>query len=415
MSNIPKHMDTTRLTDQTSSAAEGSPEEHELARYLDGLISATLARRSTERALDDREAEGSPPDGPAVPASGTVPVQEEIAACPADDAETGAPARSGRRASMREDMLKLFRSPERLASPPAVAEYLSASASSPDVAPLPARQTGDELRRHVPQAMREPTPVSTGFADLDDHLGGGFRPGAYLVTGRPGIGKTAFLESVAWETLTARRPVLYYALRGGVIGARARLLRTLGSILDSPPLPPHALRDHELDPNTLALVTALDLTFRSTVLPWLSLIDTVPACAAGLGGFIEDLRRRSFVVGERHGTTPLVLVDDLGSLLLLTGARSPRNLLSRLDTALQASSLAGLIAMSVLDPFVSRTDGLPSQTTLALVRMVISLDDTPAPVALKVQRNTVTGWTGTVPLLLDGRSGLFAPGFSSET
>ncbi|MFH0916927.1 MAG: hypothetical protein V1912_10860, partial [bacterium] len=52
---------------------------------------------------------------------------------------------------------------------------------------------------------------------------------------------------------------------------------------------------------------------------------------------------------------------------------------------------------------------LPTQTTLALASVSASADDAFERVDLELRTNARTGWTGTLPLLLDRRSGLFIP------
>jgi hypothetical protein len=50
---------------------------------------------------------------------------------------------------------------------------------------------------------------------------------------------------------------------------------------------------------------------------------------------------------------------------------------------------------------------LPAQTTLALVSVSAFADEAFGRVDLELRTNARTGWTGTLPLLLDRHSGLF--------
>jgi hypothetical protein len=228
-----------------------------------------------------------------------------------------------------------------------------------------------------------------------------------LVSGGPGVGKTAFLESVAWEAVSSERPVLYYALKEASIGAWERLVSTLGNILGGPVIPLGALRAHTLGPRDLETLTRLDRALQVSVLPWLSLVETIPAYTDTLSAFIEDVRLRAQEARERHGRIPLLLVDGLERLLLLTQARPLVHLLSRLDDALAADSIPGLLATTLPDRSAHGLERLPARTILALVSVSAFTNDAVGRVDLELLTNARTGWTGTLPLLLDRRSGLF--------
>jgi hypothetical protein len=262
------------------------------------------------------------------------------------------------------------------------------------------------LRRFLQQAASSPELAPSGLASLDDRLAGGFGSGLHLVQGGPGVGKTAFLESVAWEAVSSRRPVLYYALKEGGIGAWERLISTLGNILGTA-IPLGALRARTLGPDQLETLARLDLALQDSVLPFLSLIETIPACTDTLGAFIEDIRSRAQEAKERHGRIPLLLIDDLERLLLLARARPRLDLLSPLNDALSAESIPGLLATAPPDPSTDSPERLPAQTTLNVVPVSPSAKDALVRVDLELRTNASTGWTGTLPLLLDRRSGLF--------
>lgn len=329
------------------------------------------------------------------------------------------PASSGQtqgttRASMRVGLTELFRNTEWAPplSPTTPAPSAPATAGEPGP---PVTEPSVFLRRFLHQAARSPELAPSGLANLDARLAGGFGSGLHLVQGRPGVGKTAFLESVAWEAISLARPVLYYALKEGSIGGWERLISTLGHILGGPAIPLGALRARTLGPDDLETLTRLDLAFQASVLPCLSLVETIPASTGTLSAFIEDVRSRAQETRERSGRTPLLLIDDLERLLLFTRARPLVRLLSRLDDALAADSIPGLLALTPPDRSASGLERLPAQTALALVSLSASANDAFGRVDLEVRTNARTGWTGTLPLLFDRRSGLFThPPISTE-
>jgi hypothetical protein len=211
---------------------------------------------------------------------------------------------------------------------------------------------------------------------------------------------------VAWEAVSSGRPVLYYAFKEGSIGAWERLISTLGNILGTA-IPFGALRARTLGPDQLETLARLDLALQDSVLPFLSLIETIPACTDTLGAFIKDIHSRAQGAKERHGRIPLLLVDDLERLLLLARARPRLDLLSPLNEALSAESIPGLLATAPPDPSTDSPERLPAQTTLNVVPVSASATDALVRVDLELRTNAGTGWTGTLPLLLDRRSGLF--------
>jgi hypothetical protein len=228
------------------------------------------------------------------------------------------------------------------------------------------------------------------------------------VLGPPGSGKTSLLESLAWEAVADQRPALYYALKTGSLRAWERLIATLGTILDGPAVTSGALRGHDLAPQDIENLSRLDAALQASVLPYLSLIDGGPAIGS-LSAFIEDLRSRAQEAGEQHGRLPLVLVDDLERLVVITRSRSPLHLLSRLDDALVADSVPGLIVGAPDGVLPAELEHLPVRTVLSLTPILpSSVTATPERVDLEVRKNATTGWTGDLSLLLDARSGLFA-------
>jgi hypothetical protein len=405
------HMDRTNTTDESRVDLGVSAGERELAGYLDALISAMLAEKALENSPEGggadeptaADAVAQEPDQPAARPSAPGVETPRLEAPP-----HAVQARNSSRASMREELLALFASPDRLSPPPAVAPYLSAAAESGE---LEFRTTEPSafMQRFLPQTPQAPERASSGLAGVDARLDGGFGVGLHLVTGRPGIGKTAFLETVSWEAVSSRRPVLYYALKEGRLGAWTRLVSTLASILGSPAITLDALRGRALNSNEHAALTSLDQALQIAVLPWLSLIETVPTGADRFTTFIEDVKLRAGEAEKQHGRIPLLLIDDLDRLSVLTEARPLTTLLRRLDEALAANSLAGLVSMTTPHRSAPRIDGLPGRTILALMPVSAFSHEAIDYVDLKILTDARRGWTGTVPLLLDRRSGVFAP------
>ena len=314
----------------------------------------------------------------------------------------GAQGRDYARASMREEFLALFRPTDRSSPVPPGAEEAGSETRLPDTEP------SMYLRRFLQLGAPSPELAPSGLADLDDRLAGGFGYGLHLVCGLPGVGITAFLESVAWEAISSKRPVLYYALRDGQLAVWERLISTIGYILGGATIPVDALRTHALSPPDLETLTRLDGALQSSVLPFLSLVGTIPAHTDTLSALIEDVRLRARELNERHGSIPLLLIDDLERLLPTTRVQSPPLLLSRLDSVLAADLMPGLLAVRAPGSSLGDLEKLPVQAVVALVPASTSPVDALERVDLQLLTNARTGWTGTLPLLLDRRSGFFA-------
>ena len=369
------------MDDDNPGVTERSDEELELAAYLDELVSATRVQKACGADAQDRATKPPPPIAP-------------------EPAPSGRHARGMSNAWMREELLALFRDTQQKSTVPAASAATTAEPGSPAPAP------SVFLRRFLDQAARSPELAPSGVVRLDACLDGGFGAGAHLVTGRPGVGKTAFLESTAWEAISSERPVLYYVLKEGSIGAWVRLVSTLGIILGGPSLPLSAPRTSSLAPDDLETLTRLDLAFQASVMPYLSLVETIPAPADSLRAFLGDVRSRAQVATQRHGRTPLLLVDDLECLLLPSPARPLTYQLSRLNDTLIAESMPGLFAMTPTDE-PAGLDRLPASTLLELVPVPPPAPDGERRVDLQVRTNSGAKWTGTLPLLVHP-SGLFA-------
>jgi len=302
---------------------------------------------------------------------------------------------------MREGLASLFSNTQALSLPQPPA--LTAQSPDPDTVGPSAFFT-----QYLRDSDTAPELAPSGLAQLDARLAGGFGYGLNLVAGGPGVGKTAFMEAVAWEAVGRRRPVLYYALREGGRATWERLVSTLSYIMSGPVLRLPDLRARTLDEESIAALRNIDRALQASVLPRLSLIETIPAYTDPLTAFLEDVSLRVMQARDQEGRTPLVLVDDLQRLLLHTRARPLLHVLSRIDDALAASSIPGFLTLTPADFSGHALAGLPAQGIVTLEPVYASPDDSYSILNLAVRANTRTGWTGSLPLLLDRCSGLVA-------
>jgi hypothetical protein len=135
------------------------------------------------------------------------------------------------RSTMREGLLELFRDTRQ---PPPPASNITVEPTQPK---HPDSEPSRYLRRYLRHGAHSIEPAPSGLDALDACLAGGFSPGLHVVAGLSGLGKTAFLESVAWQTVAGERPVLYYTLKEGSLRVWERLVSTLGHILGEPTIP----------------------------------------------------------------------------------------------------------------------------------------------------------------------------------
>ena len=193
-------------------------------------------------------------------------------------------------------------------------------------APSVLGQRGDGLRLLFgsPRAPSSGDIIPTGLESLDAALGGGLGPGLHLVSGARGVGKTAFVEGVLWESVTHCRPVVYYALQEGTHGTWERLVSALAAMVGDPEITLAALRGRTLPRETEVALSTLDAELRHSVLPWLSLGDRVPEWNDSIfdatGGPRPSVRRAAVLsrvrddvaaARDRQGTSPVVLIDGL--------------------------------------------------------------------------------------------------------
>jgi hypothetical protein len=392
-------------------APDYSSEEQQLAAYLEDLISGVLARRAMEMF--------SKPNDPVAPhrfaqeaSSNAVPaveVPEEVAArSDAPDVEAPVlrpPPKSGR-SSMRNELMDLFRRTERTSTREAGGDLRKVARTSESPA-AGSVQTSGFLRQFLEQLSVPVDLWSTGIAELDTILTGGLGHGLHLVAGPPGVGKTAFLEYMLWDATSSKHPVVYYPLKDGSLTVWMRLISTLGAILGGPRVSLAELRSRALRPGALELLHSLDDRLQQSVLPLLSLADTVPAHADVLGAFIRDVSGRASALKTRLGRTPLILLDDLDRLLRFAGDPPPFAALSRIDEALLTNRMTLVASVGGRRVCGLAAANAPVQSVLEL-KAVPGGNGTLRSLVVSVRSNARTGGTGDLVVVLDGSSGLFA-------
>lgn len=380
------------IGEETSNGDQDPTQVRELAGFVDGLISAAIVKRTADVRVEDAVPEpmGADPSGPADPE-----VIESVQAVEPDQTERPERKSNGSRASMSEDLLDLFRNTQ-LPDPPS-ASVVAQHHTGPSA----------YLTQYLRQAEPSLELASSGFAELDERLGGGFGAGLHILQGRPGAGRTAFLHSMVLEAVFSGRPVRYYAFRDGNLGAWERLVSGFSHVLGGPGIPLSSIRAHSLTSDELEALAGIDLALQESVLPHLSLIETIPAHADNLWAFVEDIRSGVAETRKRLERNPLVVADDLESLMLLTGARPVESLLSSLDDALRADTTTCLVAVATPDLDSRDARRRPVQTVLTLAPASATSNGL-SQMRLEVEVNARTGWTGTLPLVFDSRSGLLA-------
>ena len=155
------------------------------------------------------------------------------------------------------------------------------------------------------------------------------------------------------------------------------------------------------------MLRSLDDRLQQSVLPLLSLIDTVPAHADVLGAFIRDVSGRAGALKTSLGRTPLILLDDLDRLLRFAGDPPPFAALSRIDEALLANHVTVVASVGGRRVCGLALANAPVQTVLELKPMPGG-NGTLRSLVVSVRSNARTGGTGDLVVVLDGSSGLFA-------
>lgn len=424
-------------------ASERADQERELLDYLDQLISAAVEERIATTSIRRLAPEEPPPPevlevSPAQEIADAVRPKPEVAQ--RKISKSSRKATEVCRASMSEQLMALFRNTEQSSTeerPPQGCDTAIKPGRRPAVASrdrrsgstLPADNLAKEVRAtasssglleakpsiflrhyldHYPDPVETPRdPIPSGLALLDSHLAGGFRPGLNLISGQVHAGKTVFMQSMVWGTVLSQRPLLYYALREGAMGSWMRLVAALGHIIGSAAISLGRLRAGKLSSEEYETLTNLDRVLQTSVLPCLYLVDTPSLRLDTLGSLIDDVRVRAGGVADRHGRNPAIFIDDLDCLPPFASGLPMAHLLSSLDHAMIADQFPCLATMTLPLGYGGRGVDLPVQTFLIMKARPASPGDHFLRVDLNLCKNSLKGWTGTLPLLLDHRSGLF--------
>jgi DNA repair protein RadA/Sms len=145
----------------------------------------------------------------------------------------------------------------------------------------------------------------TGYAPLDQVLGGGFVEGAVtLVAGEPGVGKSTLLAQVALSVATSGRTAVYVTGEESPAQVRRRFERL------SPVLPPSLLFLDDVDAETIAATIA-------AAKPHLAIVDSVQTirtdAANGEAGSVSQVKASSAFIAEaaKSSRVPVVLVGQV--------------------------------------------------------------------------------------------------------
>lgn len=345
---------------------------------------------------------------------------------------------------MRDELLALFSNTERL-SPggmvtpdgPVIAggRFALAPTQQQESAPSHQSRTDDPasaisrepsvyLRRHLSRVAGRSGLGPSGLDSLDRALGGGFAPGLHLVLGPARCGKSAFILTLAWHAVSERRPVLLYSPRDGTQVVWERLIATTAIVLGERALSADTLRGAKTEDVDLKRLTLLDAALQDSVLPFLSLRGTLPADEDAPSAFVQQIRDHAQDTGERQSFPPLLLLDDLESLLVRAGTPPAGKVLARLDRALATESVAAVATATSSTPRTWDPRDLQVTTVMSLrpIRGALgnSFNDEHskdsrqretfadvAQVDVDILANATTGQMDAFPLLLDLASGLY--------
>jgi replicative DNA helicase len=72
--------------------------------------------------------------------------------------------------------------------------------------------------------------IPTGFRKLDDIITGFTAPDLCIVAGRPKMGKTAFLASIAWNAMKAKKKVAFFTLEMDMIQVAMRFISMISGV-----------------------------------------------------------------------------------------------------------------------------------------------------------------------------------------
>ena len=253
-------------------------------------------------------------------------------------------------------------------------------------------------------------PASSGIGELDARLGGGFFPGLWMVVGRPGAQTTAFLESVAWEAVARHQAVIYYALTEGATAARERLLATVAFIMTDG-VDDTADGRVEWRSDSEGLV-GLDPQAWHVVLSRVWLADSLPGGPEPVGVFLRSLEHTLENVASRVGQAPVVLIDDLESLVRGLGVESVRRaarVVAGLNGVLARCGSPGLMTSPPeLTALVPRSDEAGAKGLVQLGHGRLELASrSPERMDVTIHENPHAPWRGTLPLVLHPSVGLF--------
>ncbi|ALD93484.1 replicative DNA helicase [Cupriavidus gilardii CR3] len=146
-------------------------------------------------------------------------------------------------------------------------------------------------------------PLSTGFRDLDEKLGGGFRPGELvIVAGRPAMGKTAFALNIA-ANVARQSGSLVLSMEMPLAQLHQRNTAMLGRIPMARLRQPDLMTNEDWNNVTAAAARIADLSL---------FLDDQPALT------LLEVRAKARAVKRKHGLA-LLIVDYLG---LMTGGPS---------------------------------------------------------------------------------------------
>jgi len=162
-----------------------------------------------------------------------------------------------------------------------------------------------ELVNELRSGMK-PKYVSSGLADLDLRLGGGY-PADYIIIGaRPSMGKTTLGTESAVNIAKSGKAVLFFSLEMQYRPIVARMLSSL--LYGNAPIPYSRIMSHKLNPGELVRITSIKPKF-----------DALPIAIEPTGGLtVAQIRAKTKILisqFERQGVEPgAILVDHLGKI-----------------------------------------------------------------------------------------------------
>lgn len=222
--------------------------------------------------------------------------------------------------------------------------------------PLLGDQLGAALERLERRQLGQerPVPLPDGWATLRQLLGGGLWPGAYMLVGNTGSGKTQFALQVGFEAARQAAPALYVGLELGKLGVASRFLAMAQRARD-----PRArtmwsyLYNGQLDRNAFGEVCAAAADL-DTLPMHVEIGDAFAFDAARMTELIESMRgaypeQRDAKGRALDGSRPFVVVLDF---LQLVGGETATGRLLDLRERIAMASYAARRAASRLNAVV---------------------------------------------------------------